>query len=79
MDSRGDAGAERARLPEISRRSIVAGASAATAAWRAPPVGTAVPDERTRHLRRWLSLTVHIKRLQDRWAKLEGGLAGARA
>ena len=71
MDSRRDAGAERERLPEISRRLVVVGASAATVAWRAPATAAAIPDERTRQLTRWLSLTTHIERLQDRWARLD--------
>ena len=74
MDSRRDAGGERARLPEISRRLVVVGASAATVAWRAPATAAAIPDERTRQLTRWLSLTTHIERLQDRWARPEGWL-----
>ena len=74
MGSRRMTGGEDARLPEISRRLVVVGASAATMAWRAPATGTAIPDERTRQLTRWLSLTTHIERLQDRWARLEGWL-----
>ena len=67
-------GGEDARLPEISRRLVVVGASAATVALRAPATAAAIPDERTRLLTRWLSLTTHIERLQDRWARLEGWL-----
>jgi hypothetical protein len=74
MDSRRDAGADGARLPEISRRRVVVGAPAALAALRTSATGTALPDERTRRLTRWLSLTKHIERLQNRWAKLEGWL-----
>ena len=74
MGSRRMTGGENARLPEISRRLVVVGASAATVAWRAPATAAAIPDERTRQLTRWLSLTTHIERLQDRWARLEGWL-----
>ena len=74
MGSRRMTGGEDARLPEISRRLVVVGASAATVAWRAPATAAAIPDERTLQLTRWLSLTTHIERLQDRWARLEGWL-----
>jgi hypothetical protein len=75
MGSRQMTGGEDARLPEVSRRLLVVGAPAATVvALRAPATGTASPDERTRQLRRWLSLTKHIERLQNRWARLEGWL-----
>ena len=74
MGSRQMTGGEDARLPEISRRLLVVGASAATVAPRSPAAPIALPDERTLQLTRWLTLTNHIERLQNRWARLEDWL-----
>jgi hypothetical protein len=72
MDSRRDAGAEAVRLPKLTRRAVIAGTSAATlasgkVAGAAPPR----PDEGAKLCTQWLHLDAKIRRLQDRWRKLE--------
>lgn len=74
MDSRREAGAEPARLPAVSRRTVIAGTSGVAAAGWASRIEAAMPDERTRRFRLWLALTDQIERLLDRWASLEGWL-----
>jgi len=74
MGSRRQTEGERARLPELSRRAVIAGTS--TAVLPAPKLaapalaGTAIGDG-AKPYRRWLHLNAKIERLQTRWAKLE--------
>ncbi|MBW0151287.1 MAG: helicase [Phenylobacterium sp.] len=81
MGSRRKTGVEGVRLPELSRRAVIAGTSVAAlgpanpaAAPASLPAASAVSDEATRHCRRWLAVNARIERLQDRWARLEGWL-----
>lgn len=74
MDSRRNTDVGGACLPEISRRTLIAGSPAAAVAWRAPPPATGSPDDGTRRLKHWLALNGKIERLQDRWARLENWL-----
>ncbi|MCR5879991.1 helicase [Phenylobacterium sp. J367] len=84
MDSRRKTGVEGVRLPELSRRAVIAGTSVAAlgaakpvaATGAIPPAATLVPsDEGTRRCARWLAIEAKIARLQTRWAKLETWLA----
>ena len=78
MGSRRQAAGTGARLPELSRRAVIAGTSAAvlpsprTAVW--PPTAVTIEDS-GKPYRRWLYLNGKIERLQTRWAKLESWLA----
>lgn len=81
MGSRRKTGVEGVRLPELSRRAVIAGTSVAALGPANPaaaparlPAASAVSDEATRHCRRWLAVNARIERLQDRWARLEGWL-----
>ena len=82
MDSRRKAGVEGVRLPELSRRAVIAGTSVAAfggakpaAALAIPPAAAlTAPDEGTKRSVRWLAINAKIERLQTRWAKLEGWL-----
>ena len=72
MGSRQQTGGEAVRLPKLTRRAVIAGTSAATlaggkVAGAAPPR----PDEGAKLCTQWLRLDAKIRRLQDRWAKLE--------
>ena len=72
MGSRQKTGGEVARLPELTRRAVIAGTSAATLG--GGKVAAAVPprpDEGAKLCNQWLRLDAKIRRLQDRWAKLD--------
>jgi hypothetical protein len=74
MGSRRQTAGKGARLPALSRRSVIAGTSAAVLP--APRPAVALPaagtiDDSANAYRRWLYLTGKIERLQTRWAKLE--------
>ena len=72
MGPRQRTGDELARLSKLTRRSVVAGTSAATLA--GGKVVSAVPpslDGGGELYTRWLRLDAKIRRLQDRWARLE--------
>ena len=79
MGSRRKTGVEGVRLPELSRRAVIAGTSVAAfgaakpaAALVSPPVAAlTAPDEGTKRCVRWLAINAKIERLQTRWAKLE--------
>ncbi|MBU1347910.1 MAG: helicase [Alphaproteobacteria bacterium] len=81
MGSRRKTGVEDARLPEISRRALIAGTSV-VAFGAVNPAASANPasvplvasTEATRHCKNWLAIDAQIGRLQTRWAKLEGWL-----
>ena len=83
MGSRRMTGSENARLPELSRRAIIAGAPVAAlgaatsnaATGIAPAGALAVPDDGSRRCANWLAIDAKIRRLQTRWAKLETWLA----
>lgn len=77
-------GVENVRLPELSRRAVIAGTSvaafsaakpaAATSAIR-PTAAMVASDEGIRRCASWLAIDAKIARLQTRWAKLETWLA----
>jgi hypothetical protein len=74
MGSRRQTERKGARLPELSRRAVIAGTSAAVLP--APKPAVALPaaatiDDSAKPYRRWLYLNGKIERLQTRWAKLE--------
>lgn len=74
MGSRQLTASERARLPAISRRAVIAGASAASLPAASPTASLAaasVISEEAKPYRRWLAVNAKIERLQTRWAKLE--------
>jgi len=83
MGSRRKAESGSVRLPELSRRAILAGTSVAAfaaakhaAAATIPPMATlAASDEGARRCASWLAVNARIERLQTRWAKLESWLA----
>lgn len=82
MGSRRRTDVESARLPEISRRALIAGTSVvafgaanpAAASVTLPPVVAVASDVATRRCKNWLVVDAQIERLQTRWAKLEGWL-----
>lgn len=84
MGPRRKTGVENVRLPELSRRAVIAGTSvaafgaakpvAATGAIR-PTEAMVVSDEGIRRCASWLAIDAKITRLQTRWAKLETWLA----
>lgn len=82
MGSRRKTSGETVRLPELSRRAVIAGTSvAAFGATRSvtvaatPPAATlAASDEGARRCASWLAINARIERLQTRWAKLESWL-----
>jgi hypothetical protein len=82
MGSRRKTGVEDVRLPELSRRAVIAGTSVvafgvtkpAAALATAPVAALAVPDEGTKRCARWLAINAKIERLQTRWSKLESWL-----
>lgn len=88
MGSRRKTGVEDARLPEFSRRGLIAGTSVAAFGLASPATSTAAAaasanlapaaliasTEATRHCKNWLAIDAQIERLQNRWAKLEGWL-----
>lgn len=71
------------RLPQLSRRAMIAGTSVAALGAAKPAAAVAIPsaasllgsDEGTRQCASWLAINSRIERLQTRWAKLEGWLA----
>jgi hypothetical protein len=72
MGSRQQTDGEAVRLPKLTRRAVIAGTSAATlgggkVAGAVPPR----PDEGAKLCTQWLHLDAKIRRLQDRWRKLE--------
>lgn len=82
MGSRRKTGVEDARLPEISRRALIAGTSVAAfgavspaaASTNLAPIAVVASTEAARHCKNWLAIDAQIERLQTRWAKLEGWL-----
>ncbi len=82
MGSRRKTGVEDARLPEISRRALIAGTSVVAFAAASPvaasanlaPAAVVASTEAARRCKNWLAIDAQIGRLQDRWAKLEGWL-----
>lgn len=83
MGSRRKTDVEDVRLPEISRRALIAGTSvaafgaaspAAAASTNLVPVALVASTEATRHCKNWLAIDAQIERLQNRWARLEGWL-----
>lgn len=85
MGSRQKAGVEGVGLRDFSRRSLIAGTSAAAfgvatpAAPAAPstnlsPAVEVASDEGARHWKNWLAVNAKIEHLQSRWSKLEGWL-----
>lgn len=74
MDSRQNAGGAVARLPKLTRRTVIAGTSVAGLGGVRAASATPVTDEGARTCRRWLRLNAHIERLQARWARLEAWL-----
>ena len=80
MGSRRKTSGETVRLPELSRRAVIAGTSvaalgAAKAVAIPPATALAASDEGTRRCANWLAINDKIERLQTRWAKLESWLA----
>lgn len=72
MGSRQKTGGEVVRLPKLTRRAVIAGTSAATLA--GGKVAGAAPsrsDNGAKLCTQWLHLDAKIRRLQDRWARLE--------
>lgn len=84
MDPRRKTGVENMRLPELSRRAVIAGTSVAAFGAAKPVAATsAIPpsaarvasDDGIRRCASWLAIDAKIARLQTRWAKLETWLA----
>jgi hypothetical protein len=83
MGSRRETSGETVRLPELSRRAVLAGTSVAAFAAVKPAAAATIPqtatlaasDEGTRRCANWLAINARIERLQTRWAKLESWLA----
>lgn len=83
MGSRRKTGSETVRLPELSRRAVIAGTSVVAFGAAKPAAPAAIPsavaraasDEGTRRCANWLAIDAKIDRLQTRWAKLETWLA----
>jgi hypothetical protein len=72
MGSHQKTGGEGLRLPELTRRAVIAGTSAATLG--GGKVAAAVPprpEQGVKFFNQWLSVEAKIRRLLDRWAKLE--------
>jgi hypothetical protein len=82
MDSRRKTGVEGVRLPELSRRAVIAGTSVAAFGAARPVAAATIPstaalaasDEGTRRCASWLAVNAKIERLQTRGAKLENWL-----
>lgn len=76
-------GSETVRLPELSRRAVLAGTSVAAFGAAKPSTAVSIPsaaamaptDDGTRRCASWLAVNAKIERLQTRWAKLESWLA----
>ncbi|WP_421935426.1 helicase [Phenylobacterium sp.] len=84
MDPRRKTGAENVRLPELSRRAVIAGTSVAAFGAVKPEAATGAilptsamvaSDVGVRRCASWLAIDAKIARLQTRWAKLETWLA----
>lgn len=83
MGSHRKTGGETVRLPELSRRAVIAGTSVVAFGTAKPAAPAAIPsavalaasDEGTRRCANWLAIDAKIDRLQTRWAKLETWLA----
>src|SRR5579864_4131057 len=82
MGSRRKTSSETARLPELSRRAVIAGTSVAAFGAARPasaPAVVAIPsaatDDGTRRCANWLAIDAKIARLQRRWGDLESWLA----
>ena len=72
MGSRRSTGGEVVRLPKLTRRAVIAGTSAATLAGsKVAGAAASRPDEGAKLCKQWLHLDAKIRRLQDRWARLE--------
>ena len=66
------------QVPQLSRRALIGGTSAAAVATRtatAAPASAPIPQDATRRFAQWLSLNARIERLQARWGRLESWLA----
>jgi len=82
MGSRQKVGAGNVRLPELSRRAVLAGTSIAAFGAAKPGQAAAIPsivapihsDEGIRRCASWLAVNAKIERLQSRWARLESWL-----
>lgn len=84
MGSRRKTSGESVRLPDLSRRAVLAGTSVAAFAAAKPVAGAAkIPsatalaasDEGTRRCANWLAIDARFTRLQRRWGHLESWLA----
>lgn len=84
MGSRRKTSGESVRLPDLSRRALLAGTSVAAFAAAKPvsvaakiPSATALAasDEGTTRCANWLAIDARIARLQARWGRLESWLA----
>jgi hypothetical protein len=78
MGSRRKTGSETLRLPELSRRAVLAGTSAvalgvpkSAAATIPSAAAVAGSDEGTKRCARWLAINAKIERLESRWIDLE--------
>jgi hypothetical protein len=74
MSSRRQTVGKGARLPELSRRTVIVGTTAAALPAQSTAVSLPVAatiDPSAKPFRRWLYLNGKIERLQTRWAKLE--------
>lgn len=77
MGSRRQTEGERARLPALSRRTVIAGTTAVvlpSPKLAAPTIAAAAISDGAKPYESWLYLTAKIERLQTRWAKLESWL-----
>jgi len=74
MGSRQKTGDEAVRLPEMTRRAIIAGTSVAALGGGKSAAAAVTTNETAKLCTRWLRLNAKIERLQDRWAKLESWL-----
>lgn len=82
MGSRQKAGDGSVRLPELSRRAVLGGTSAAALGAAKPSTAVAIStiaapapsDEGARRCANWLAVNAKIERLQSRWARLESWL-----
>lgn len=84
MGSRRKTSGETVRLPQLSRRAIIAGTSVAAFGMAKPiALASGIPsaavlaasDEGTRQCASWLAIDSKIARLQTRWGDLESWLA----
>lgn len=83
MGSRRKTSGETVRLPQLSRRAVIAGTSVAAFGAAKPVVASAIPsatalaatDEGNKRCASWLAIDAKIGRLQTRWGDLESWLA----